>query len=569
MHSGEVKRNGPIDPSVKAILEKIEAGDLHAFKLLAQDGRPLLDLLTTKGGLTEDAALETTARCLGYPYSAVLHPELASVDASKTPINYLKKNLLVPISLRGDTLTVATCDPFNREAVDDLRGIYQVRHIETLLAPRREVVRVLNQFYEQAQHSSEQFREELDEESSGSTLIEELSVVEDLMDSTSEAPAIRLVNYLLSQAVKSRASDIHIEPYQDDLRIRFRIDGILYDFFSPPKRLHPSIVSRLKVMSDLNIAEKRLPQDGRIQIKIGGREVDIRVSVIPTFYGERIVLRLLDKRGGFLTLEELGLEERRRTLLKHLIETPYGIILLTGPTGSGKTTSLYAMLSSINTSERNIITVEDPIEYQLHGVGQIQVAPKVGLTFASGLRSILRHDPDVIMVGEIRDRETVEIAIQASLTGHMVLSTLHTNDAVSSVTRLIDMGVEPFLITSSLIAVIAQRLARCVCPHCGEEYDPPHEVLERMGIDRKKIEGARFRKGRGCSECFQTGYRGRMGIFEVLPIDDEIRRTILAGADSVEITALARSKGFMTLREDGIHRAMKGLITLEEIIRVT
>jgi type II secretory ATPase GspE/PulE/Tfp pilus assembly ATPase PilB-like protein len=322
-------------------------------------------------------------------------------------------------------------------------------------------------------------------------------------------------------------------------------------------------------MAALNIAEKRLPQDGRIQIKIGGREIDIRVSIIPTFYGERIVLRLLDKKGGFLTLEELGLNRQQQETMQSLIEKPHGIILVTGPTGSGKTTTLYAALSGINSADKNIITVEDPIEYQLRGVGQIQVAPKIGLTFASGLRSILRHDPDVIMVGEIRDLETVEIAIQSSLTGHLVFSTLHTNDAVGAMTRLVDMNVEPFLITSSVIAVVAQRLARRVCTFCKEAYTPPPAFLKKFGIDANVLGKGEFVRGKGCDHCFNTGYQGRSGIFEILVMDDDFRRKVLAGADAVELLQLAREKGFTTLREDGINRALAGITTLEEVLRVT
>ena len=528
----------------------------------------VLQALTDKGGMNEEEALKAVAADIGYRFEGTLNPKLHTIDATKVPINYLKKNLITPLSFQNDILEVATSAPFNREAVDDLRRILGARRTATILSPAREVVRVLNQLYDQAQHSSEQFIEELDDSETTDRVLEELSDIEDLMDSTSEAPAIRLVNYALAQAIKNRASDIHIEPYRDDMRVRYRIDGVLYDFLSPPKRLHSSIVSRIKVMASLNIAENRLPQDGRIQIKMGGREIDIRVSVIPTFHGERIVLRLLDKKGGILNLEELGLRKEQQKIIVNLIQNPHGIILVTGPTGSGKTTSLYAALSSINANDKNIITIEDPIEYQLHGVGQIQVSPKIGLTFASGLRSILRHDPDIIMVGEIRDVETVEIAIQASLTGHLVFSTLHTNNAVGAVTRLIDMGVEPFLITSSLSAVIAQRLVRKVCPHCSEEYRPPAELLERLAINEEIVSNGSFVLGAGCDHCFNTGYMGRVGIFEIFVIDDMIRRKVLAGADSVEISKMAKKNGLITLREDGIRRAREGVTTLDEVLRI-
>ena len=528
----------------------------------------VLQVLTDKGGMNEEDALKAVAAGIGYRFEVALNPKLHTIDATKVPINYLKKNLITPLSFENDILEIATSAPFNREAVDDLRRILGARRTTTVLSPAREVVRVLNQLYDQAQHSSEQFIEELDDSETSDKVLEELSDVEDLMDSTSEAPAIRLVNYALAQAIKNRASDIHIEPYRDDMRVRYRIDGMLYDFLSPPKRLHSSIVSRIKVMASLNIAENRLPQDGRIQIKIGGREIDIRVSVIPTFHGERIVLRLLDKKGGILSLDELGLGAEQQKIIVNLIQNPHGIILVTGPTGSGKTTSLYAALSSINANDKNIITIEDPIEYQLHGIGQIQVSPKIGLTFASGLRSILRHDPDIIMVGEIRDIDTVRIAVQASLTGHLVFSTLHTNNAVGAVTRLIDMGVEPFLITSSLTAVVAQRLVRKVCPHCQEEYRPPAELIERLGIKEEVVSNGRFALGVGCDHCFNTGYMGRVGIFEVFVLDDSVRRKVLAGADSVEISKTAKRNGLITLREDGIRRAGDGVTTLDEVLRI-
>jgi len=528
-----------------------------------------VETLADNPAAREDESLHVMAERLGYVYQKSLDPRLGTIDASKTPINYLKKNLIAPLSLEDGLLTVATADPLKRDEVDDIRRLLGARKTKTILSPQREIIRVLNQLFDQAHHSSDRFIQDLGEATDEDRLLDDWNEVEDLMDSTSEAPIIRLVNYIIAQAIKNRASDIHIEPYQDEIRVRYRIDGILYDYLSPPKRTHSAIISRVKVMSSLNIAEKRLPQDGRVQIKIGGREIDIRVSIIPTFHGERIVLRLLDKKGGYLTLEELGFNRQRQEVIERLIQNPHGIILVTGPTGSGKTTTLYAALSSINSADKNIITVEDPIEYQLKGVGQIQVAPKIGLTFAAGLRSILRHDPDVIMVGEIRDLDTVQIAIQASLTGHLVFSTLHTNDAVGAVTRLVDMGVEPFLITSSVIAVLAQRLARSVCPHCAEQYRPPRELLNQIGLDPDSTDGGRLLKGRGCDQCFNTGYRGRTGILEILTIDDDLRREILSGADSVTIGRMAREKGLMTLRDDGIQKALAGRTTLEEVLRVT
>jgi general secretion pathway protein E len=406
-------------------------------------------------------------------------------------------------------------------------------------------------------------------EATADDLISEISETADLLDETSDAPIIRLVNLLVSGAIKDRASDIHVEPYSGNLKIRYRIDGILYDILSLPRRIQSPLVSRIKIMAKLNIAEKRLPQDGRIELKIGDRLVDVRVSVLPTAFGERVVLRLLDKSGNLLMLSDLGMHDERIKLLDRLIKSPYGIILVTGPTGSGKTTTLYAALSTINRPEINIITIEDPIEYQIDGVGQIQVNPKIDLTFAAGLRSIVRQDPDVILVGEIRDRETAEIAIQSSLTGHLVFSTLHTNDAASAVTRLIDMGIEPFLVTSSVVAIIAQRLVRLLCPHCKEVYVPDVETLANLGLSMSVISGNTFYRKRGCNLCMQTGFRGRTAIFEILVVDDNIKRMVLKTSDSNQINELAVRQGMITLQQDGIQKVLNGMTTTEEVLRVT
>jgi general secretion pathway protein E len=396
----------------------------------------------------------------------------------------------------------------------------------------------------------------------------ELQEPVDLLEATDEAPIIRLVNSTMFQAVKDRASDIHIEPFERDLEIRYRIDGIMYKILSPPKRFQSSIISRVKIMAGLNIAEKRLPQDGRIGIKIAGRDVDIRVSVIPTAHGERVVLRLLDKSTSLLNLEDIGLTAEERQTMLHLIQLSHGIVLVTGPTGSGKTTTLYAALNRINSPDKNIITIEDPIEYQLKGIGQMQVNPKINLTFANGLRSILRQDPDVIMVGEIRDAETAEIAIHASLTGHLVFSTLHTNDTSGAVARLVDMGIEPFLVSSSVVAIIAQRLVRCICPHCREAHTPTPEELAKLGF-KTGTSRPTFYRAVGCAECRRTGYHGRTGIYEILLIDDEIRQMILSKVDSGRIKNRAIEKGMRTLRDDGARKVVSGVTTMEEILRVT
>ncbi|MCX7943268.1 MAG: type II secretion system ATPase GspE, partial [Deltaproteobacteria bacterium] len=372
------------------------------------------------------------------------------------------------------------------------------------------------------------------------------------------------------RAIRERASDIHIEPYEKEIVVRFRIDGVLYEIIKPAKRFHSSICSRIKIMAGLNIAEKRLPQDGRIRFKIAGKDIDVRVSVIPTAHGERIVMRLLDKSAVLLDLEQLGLLDDKLKQVKELIRRSHGIILVTGPTGSGKTTTLYAALSDINSPDINILTAEDPIEYQIKGISQLQVNPKIGLTFANALRSFLRQDPDVILVGEIRDLETAEIAIQASLTGHLVLSTLHTNDSATAVTRLVDMGVEPFLVASSLLAVMAQRLVRVVCPDCRIPYMPTYEEVSKIGLSLESIKKKGFiYKSSGCPKCMKTGYTGRVGIYELLIIDDEIRHLILKNTDSTQIKKLAVSKGMDTLRDDGAKKVLDGVTTIDEVLRVT
>jgi general secretion pathway protein E len=396
----------------------------------------------------------------------------------------------------------------------------------------------------------------------------ELDEPQDLLDATDEAPIIRLVNSVLFQAVRQRASDIHFESFERGLVVRYRIDGVLYPILTPPKHLQSSIIARLKIMAGLNIAEKRLPQDGRFAIRTAGKDVDLRVSVLPTSHGERVVLRLLEKENRLLNLSEMGFAPDRLRTIQQLIHLTHGILLVTGPTGSGKTTTLYAALSEINAPDKNIITVEDPVEYQLLGIGQMQVNPKINLTFAAGLRSILRQDPDVIMIGEIRDRETAEIAIHASLTGHLVFSTLHTNDAASAATRLIDMGIEPFLVASSVVAVLAQRLIRKVCPDCKQSYQPDDEELIRLGVVPGKTKPT-FYRGSGCPACTQTGYRGRTGIHELLVLDDDIRRLIGNKADAAAIRQSAVSRGMVLLKEEAAEKIFAGITTTEEVMRMT
>jgi general secretion pathway protein E len=534
-----------------------------------QGSGSLRQALIQKGLMEEEEILLALSRRLGIPFVKDLEGE--GFDPSlipKVPITFCKNYKIVPLRLQDGVLMAAALDPLNLEPLDDLRLILEAKEIRLVLSTEREILRLANQYYEQRADTPEEVIQSMDGESQD-RLLHELEETPELLEATDEAPVIKLVNLILFQAVKERASDIHIEPYARELKVRYRIDGILYPRLSPPKRLQSSIISRLKIMAKLDIAEKRLPQDGRIPIKIANKDIDIRVSIIPTTFGERVVLRLLDKSSVLMGMEEIGLWPDHLKTLTKLVDQPNGILFVTGPTGSGKTTTLYAALSHINSPDKNIITIEDPVEYQLPGIGQIQVNPKIGLTFASGLRSVLRHDPDVILVGEVRDAETAEIAIQAALTGHLVFSTLHTNDAASAITRLVDMGVEPFLVASVVRAIIAQRLVRVICPECKEEYVPEAEGLREAGIDPSRLEGKRIYRGKGCPACSQTGYRGRTGIYEILIVTEGIRQLIMKKADSATIGRLAISEGMRTLREDGARKVMAGITTLEEVLRVT
>jgi general secretion pathway protein E len=500
-------------------------------------------------------------------------PELPVEDiradfTKKIPIQYLKKHKLAPMET-VDGAFIAVNDPSDFPPIDDLRRILDWEDAKIILSTNSAILSAINLAYDQSSGSAEEFVQDMAEESPDS-IISEIEETADLLDDTSDAPVIKLVNLILSRAVKDRASDIHIEPYQRSLTVRYRIDGVMYNaLLNLPKRIQSSLASRIKIMANLNIAEKRLPQDGRINIKIGDKNIDIRVSVIPIAFGERVVLRLLDKTDTAFKLIDLGIDRERFNLLDNLIRSPYGIILATGPTGSGKTTTLYAALSTINHPEINIITIEDPIEYQIEGIGQIQVNPKIDLTFAKGLRSIVRQDPDVILVGEIRDLETAKIAIQSSLTGHLVFSTLHTNDAASAVTRLIDMGIEPFLVTSSVIAIIAQRLVRVLCPECMEAYISDDKSLAKIGMSKSIPKGRKIYRKKGCPACMNTGYRGRTAIFEMMILNDHLKKLILKTSDANQIAKEALKLGMITLIQDGARKVLEGISTIEEVMRVT
>ena len=559
---------GLIHSDGKPIVELLD----EAFGPVSEGGtarrRTIGEIYTHKKATDEVSQLHSLSLKFGIPLLPELPTDHMSVEFTrKVPIQYLKKQKMVPVET-PDAFLVAVNDPSNFQAVDDLMRLLGRDDAEVVLASEGAILSAINSAYDLGRDSAQEFIQIMNGDSADS-IISEIEETADLLDDTSDAPIIKLVNLVLAQAIKDRSSDIHIEPYANSLKIRYRIDGMLYNLLNLPRRIQSSLVSRIKIMGKLNIAEKRLPQDGRIAVKIGDKSVDIRVSVIPTAFGERVVLRLLDKSQELLTLADLGLDEAKIAQFNRLIKSPYGIVLVTGPTGSGKTTSLYAALSKINSPSINIITIEDPIEYQIEGIGQIQVNPKIDLTFATGLRSIVRQDPDVILVGEVRDRETAEIAIQSSLTGHLVFSTLHTNDAASAITRLIDMGIEPFLVASSVIAIVAQRLVRVLCPRCKEPYEPDTESLIDAGIPRNAVNGQPIYRRKGCNSCMNTGYRGRTGIFEIMIMDEGVKKLILRTSDSNQINDEAVRGGMSTLVQDGARRVLEGITTIEEGLRVT
>jgi len=548
----------------------VDEGRIERIQALgAGTEKSFASVLRAEGILDETSMLKAFALLLGLEImDRIPAPMIDTALTAPFSVSFLKQKKAVPLRNGDKGVLIAVSDPFDYETVDRVTKTLGMGFIETVLSPEAEIGKAINKAFEEGPHTAEQILKDIDEEDS-ERIFAEIRETTDLLEDTSEAPVIQFVNLMLSKAVKTRASDIHIEPYQQDLKIRTRIDGLLYETFAPPKRLHPAITSRIKVMAGLNIAEKRVPQDGRIEIRIADKDVDIRVSTLPTVYGERVVLRLLNKSAEMFKLDELGIPDGYMAEIRRLITLSHGIILVTGPTGSGKTTTLYAALCEINTPEKNIITIEDPVEYQIDGIGQVHVNRKVGLTFANGLRTIVRQDPDVILVGEIRDLETAEIAIQAALTGHLVFSTLHTNDAASAVTRLIDMGIEPFLISSSVLAIIAQRLVRTVCPYCKCPAELNGEYMKELDVNHDDLKHATICVGAGCEKCMDTGYYGRTGIYEIMNVSEAIKKTILSTSDSDTIKRVAAQEGMITLRQDGAAKVMGGVSTTEEILRVT
>lgn len=558
----------------------------EALVVLSTKGGTLVEYVVGDSLLTEVQVGRAVADHMGIPFlETIKTDEVAPHLIEHLPIVFAKNNCVLPLSETAAGVRVACKDPFDLGALDAVQAILGAP-VEAVVAPGGVIVETINAVYERSGKDE-------DLEGEGAAEEEELT---DLIDAEDEAPIIRWVNNLFFEAVRRRASDIHIEPLEKEVGVRYRVDGVLQNAKNVKKAFLPSIISRVKILAKLNIAEKRLPQDGRIALKIAGKPIDVRVSTVPTSQGERVVMRLLDKQAVLHDITDLGFWKDHYTLFHSLIRRPHGIILVTGPTGSGKTTTLYAGLSQINTPDKNILTVEDPVEYDIEGIGQVHVNPKIDLTFASGLRAFLRQDPDVIMVGEIRDRETAEIAVQSSLTGHLVLSTIHTNDAAGALTRLVEMDIEPFLVASSMIGIQAQRLVRVLCPHCKQLFEPTREQLVELGVDPDNpyqsfsqpvenvyIEAAKrlpplqplsndrvmLYEAVGCDECLGLGYRGRTGLYEMLMITDDIRALVLKNSDSNSIKKTALREGMVNLREDGARKVLSGITTIEEVLRVT
>ncbi len=558
-------RREPIDQLLLARglpLNQLELGRAQAEKA----GTDLVEGVRAVDGIDGEVVARAIADAAGLSYLARIDIDQVSDHLVRPiPLGMSREQGVLPLWERNGVVEVAISSHKAMPALDDLRILFE-RPVRPVVVSAEHLREATNKAYDKASRSATDVMEEIDEEL-GTDIDADLKLDEDLLDDPNQAPIIRFVNSLFTEAIKERASDIHIEPFEKELSVRFRIDGVLYERVKPPARLHASIVSRVKIMAGLNIAEKRIPQDGRIRTRMAGREIDVRVSTMPVRHGERVVMRLLEK-GGVFNLEGVGMNVDVMRHFRKLIQLPHGIIIVCGPTGSGKTTTLYSALSEINKPDLNILTIEDPIEYELRGIGQTQVNPKIDLSFASVLRAHLRQDPDVILVGETRDRETAENAIQASLTGHLVFTTLHTNDAPTAFTRLIDMNIEPFLVASSLLAVLGQRLVRRLCPVCREPYHPSAVELREVGITPDRVTGPLYRAV-GCPECNGKGYQGRTGIYELLVVSEELRSVVTSGADAGVIKRQAIAEGMRTLRDDGIAKAIAGDTTLDEIMRVT
>lgn len=540
--------------------EQIAAG-MEASKA---SGKPLLECLIEAQVISPEQVAHIHARMFNLAYVEIITEQMADPNLlGKIPLAFLRRNQVIPVIIDGKT-TLVVADPYNFSLIDELTLLLGER-LQIQVSTAKTIIEGINRFY--PLEGAKQMIAELEEKKEGEESVDFGAIEEtDILGQAGEAPIIKLVNHVLYQAVKRGASDIHIEPFEKEMSIRYRIDGVMYPTITPPKRIQSAFSSRIKIMSNLNIAEKRLPQDGRIQIKIAGKPIDIRVSVLPVTFGERIVMRLLDKSRSFAQLDKLGFSVRDLSVLKKSIGRPNGIILVSGPTGSGKTSTLYAILGTLNSSELNIITVEDPIEYQMQGVSQVQVIEKIGLTFAAALRSILRQDPDIIMIGETRDQETAQISIQAALTGHLVLSTIHTNNAPATITRLLDMGVEPFLIASTIVCIIAQRLIRTLCTACKQKHAPSADLLHSLGLSAEQSTQITFYKAVGCAECLHTGYKGRVAIFEIMEMTTGVAKLTMQRSDASVVRKQAMSDGMTLLLQDGISKIKQGITTIEEVL---
>lgn len=528
-------------------------------------GRAIVEL----GFVREEEVLKTLGVQAGMEYVDLKKLVISNEVLQKVPPSIAKIYKVIPVKFENNTLTIAMNDPLNVNIPDDLRFMLECP-VKCVIATENDILETIQKYYGESGESINELLREIEKKIPAvPTEEEEVTDVMVLQELASQPPVVKLLNLILLQAVKDRASDIHFEPFEKRYVVRYRVDGVLYDITNPPKNLALAISSRIKVMSNLDIAERRLPQDGRIMIAVEGKNVDLRVSVLPTVFGESIVMRVLDKEVVSLSLDQIGLSESLKTQLRQIIHRPNGIILVTGPTGCGKTTTLYSCLKEINKIDDKIITTEDPVEYDIPGIIQVSIKPKINLNFATCLRHILRQDPDIIMVGEVRDSETLQIAIQASLTGHLVFSTLHTNDAPGAITRLINMGAEPFLITSTLETVIAQRLVRVICKSCRERYDPDPKTQEELNLTKEEMKNMKFYSGRGCNLCNKSGYRGRTAIFEFLKITENLRPLIMEKCQTSLIREMARKEGMKTLREDGLEKIKQGITTVEEVVRET
>lgn len=531
-----------------------------------ESGAPITDCLLAKKIITPEALAQALATYMKVPFVDKVTDKIADINLlGRIPLKFLRENEVMPVMIDGKIL-ILTANPVQFQPIDEL-SLLLGGNVAYAVSTPKVIVDAINKYY--PLEGTKQMMQELEEEEPSLEEVEFSGAEDsDIVSMTAEAPVIKLVNHILYQAVKQGVSDIHIEPYEKELNVRYRIDGVLYSVMSPPKRIQDALISRLKIMSNLNIAEKRIPQDGRIDLRIAGKPVDIRVSILPVQFGERVVMRLLDKSRSFSKLEDIGFSDRDKAVITAAIAKPNGIIYITGPTGSGKTSTLYAILGELNQPDVNIITVEDPVEYQMKGIAQVQVRAKIGMTFAAALRSILRQDPDIVMIGETRDQETAQIAIQAALTGHLVLSTLHTNSAPASITRLLDMGVEGYLIASSLELTVAQRLVRKLCPLCKKVYTPTPEELATIGLNQKEVEGVTFYAAVGCEECAQTGYKGRLAIFEMMEMTPALAKLVMERADTTLLRQQAMKDGMTLLVHDGIRKIREGLTTIPEVLSV-